>query len=91
MYPSDDFDTRSMASSQQSFLDIDLPGNGQDPVRMFQEAVQAQRDTIAERDRLEGKGLSEAMKQTLTIDLSRRSISELPEEIIDIIKADVER
>lgn len=91
MYPVDDFDTRSMASSQQSFLDIDPPRNSKDPVEIFREAVQAQRDTIAERDRLEGKGLSEAVKQTLTVDLSRRSINELPEEVVDIIKADVER
>lgn len=91
MYPVDDFDTRSMASSQQSFLDIIPPRDSKDPVEIFREAVQAQRDTIAERDRLEGKGLSEAVKQTLTVDLSRRSINELPEEVVDIIKADVER
>ena len=91
MYPVDDFDTHSMASSQQSFLGIDPPRDSKDPVEIFREAVQAQRDTIAERDRLEGKGLSEAVKQTLTVDLSRRSINELPEEVVDIIKADVER
>lgn len=60
-------------------------------MELFREAVQSQRDTIAERDRLEGKGLSEALKQTLTLDVSWRSITEVPEEVVDIIKADVER
>ena len=80
-----------MASSQQSFLDIEPSREVTDPVELFRETVQAERAKTEERDRLEGKALGEAIKQTLTIDLSRRSIHELPDEVIDIIKADVER
>ena len=91
MHSVDDYDTRSMASSQKSFLDLEGPKERPDPVELFRETVQAQRDAIAEREGHEGNGLSGAIKQTLTIDLSRRSVNEIPEQVVDIIKVDVER
>ena len=39
----------------------------------------------------EASGVSNELKPGVTIDLSRKNIQELPEEVVDIIKNELER
>lgn len=59
-------------------------------IEIFQEAVENARRGIAQS--LAGsEKVGEAVNLKLTVDLSRRSLEGVPNEVVDIVKRDVER
>lgn len=61
-----------------------------DAADLFREAVETARHGI-QQSFAGSEKVGEAVKPKLTIDLSHKSIEELPDEIADILKRDVER
>ena len=59
-------------------------------VELFQEAVDTARDEY-QKTLFGSEAGGEALKPKLTVDLRHRSLSQLPKEVISIIKQDVER
>ena len=59
-------------------------------VEIFQEAVENARRGI-QQSLAGSEKVGEAVNLKLTIDLSRRSLEGLPDEVVDIVKRDVER
>ncbi len=93
MYLSDcDRPGKYVGSSQDQMLD--RPGEKsvalttRESVELFQEAVDTARE---EYQRLNSEAAGEALKPKLTVDLRNRSLSQLPKEVVAIIKQDVER
>lgn len=65
--------------------------SGSEAVGLFREAVESARlgiqQSLAGSDK---DKVGEAIRAKLTVDLSHRSIEDMPEEIVDIVKRDVE-
>lgn len=65
--------------------------SGVEAVGLFREAVESARlgiqQSLAGSDK---DKVGEAIRAKLTVDLSHRSIEDMPEEIVDIVKRDVE-
>jgi hypothetical protein len=61
-----------------------------DTLDIFQEAVEVARFGI-QRSLAGNEKVGEAVKPKLTIDLSHQSIERVPEEVVEILKVDVER
>lgn len=65
--------------------------SGVEAVGLFREAVESTRlgiqQSLAGSDKVK---VGEAIRAKLTVDLSHRSIEDMPEEIVDIVKRDVE-
>lgn len=57
-------------------------------VELFQEAVDTARE---EYQRLNSEAPAETLKPKLTVDLRNRGLSQLPKEVVAIIRQDVER
>lgn len=61
-------------------------------VSLFTDAIQnALQENEAQAQRAEGGGTGSELKPGVTIDLSRQGIRELPEEVVDVIKHELER
>lgn len=63
--------------------------SGSEAVGLFREAVESARlgiqQSLAGSDKV-----GEAIRAKLTVDLSHKSIEDMPEEIVDIVKRDIE-
>lgn len=71
---------------------MDLPSTaaGYGAVEIFTEAVEKARQGI--KQNLAGSGeVSEAVNLKLSIDLKSKGLEDLPDEVVDIVKRDVER
>jgi hypothetical protein len=94
MYSSDYSNTaKPNVTSQESFQE--RPGTSaglttRESVELFQEAVDTAHDEY-EKTLFGSDTTGEALKPKLTVDLRRRGLSQLPREVIAIIKQDVER
>lgn len=62
--------------------------NHQDNVRMFTEGVE---DARHEQQQTRSHETGPAVSLKLTVDLSKRDIYAVPDEVIDILRVDVER
>lgn len=69
--------------SQDAIPSYDVPS-------IFQEAVETARIGI-QRSLAGNEKVGDAVKPKLTIDLSHQSIDRVPEEVVEILKVDVER
>ena len=69
--------------SQEAIPSYDVPS-------IFQEAVETARIGI-QRSLAGNEKVGDAVKPKLTIDLSHQSIDRVPEEVVEILKVDVER
>ena len=74
---------------QEKSLDRGTPLTTRESVELFQNAVDAARDEYHKT--LNGEAPDEALKPKLTVDLRRKKLSQIPKEVITIIKQDVER
>ena len=63
------------------------------PSQVITLAKQAMRDALRDSDQQAGDagGVGNDLKPGLTIDLSRKGIQKLPDEVVDIIKNELER
>ena len=75
---------------QQPFLNMTSNMSDYGAIDIFKEAVTKARQTI--KQSLAGsEEVSEAVNLKLSIDLKSSGLQEFPEEVVDIIKSDVER
>ena len=75
--------------SQEKLLDRGIPLTTRESVELFQNAVDSARDEYHKT--LNGEAPGEVLKPKLTVDLRRKKLSQIPKEVITIIKQDVER
>ena len=75
--------------AQESFQDPDAPSIHA-AVGIFQGAVEAARQSM-EQSLAGGEKIGEAIGLNLTLDLSSQALRVLPDEVVDLIKRDVER
>jgi len=94
MYSSDHGNTaKHNGASQESFQERPSTSAGlttRESVELFQEAVDTAHDEY-QRTLFGSDTTGEALKPKLTVDLRHRGLSQLPREIIAIIKQNVER
>lgn len=89
-YNGSDPQVRYEESSQEPTLELPPIVKGVRVIEIFQEAVENARRGIAQS--LAGsEKVGEAVNLKLTVDLSRRSLEGVPNEVVDIVKRDVER
>lgn len=77
-------------SSHELFLDTNLAPIVQSVPHVFQDAVDAARRSM-EQSLAGGEKIGGVVNLKLTIDLSERGLMKVPEEVVDIIKREVER
>ncbi|KAL8827669.1 MAG: hypothetical protein Q9191_003045 [Dirinaria sp. TL-2023a] len=89
-YNGSDPQVRYEESSQEPTLELPPIVKGVRVIEIFQEAVENARRGIAQS--LAGsEKVGEAVNLKLTVDLSRRSLEGVPNEVVEIVKRDVER
>lgn len=76
--------------SHEPVAGLETVMGGASTLEIFQEAVRDARQKT-EQSLVESGKVGEGVNLNLTIDLSRRSLGELPNGIVDIVKHDVER
>ncbi|TLS22974.1 uncharacterized protein PpBr36_06363 [Pyricularia pennisetigena] len=81
---------RSMSSTSSSTLSANPPVSAGQVIGMARRAM-AEALKEHESQAAEASGVSNELKPGVTIDLSRKNIQELPEEIVDVIKHELER
>jgi len=77
------------ASTSNSSLSASQPLSANQVLALAKEAMRAAHDNEAKA--AAASGVSNTLKSGLTVDLSRKKIAKLPEEIVDIIKDELER
>lgn len=77
-------------SSSVSTLSAAAPLSASQVIGLAREAMASARQEN-ETQAAEASGVSTELKPGITIDLSRRNILELPDEVVDIIKGELER
>ena len=77
-------------SPHESFLETNPVPIVQSAPHVFQDAVDAARRSM-EQSLAGGEKMGGAVNLKLTIDLSDRGLMKVPEEVVDIIKREVER
>lgn len=84
------YDSGYEGTMQESFLDVPVSATGYAAVDVFRQAVDIARQGI--RQSLAGsEEAGEAVKLKLTLDLKGKSLQDLPDEVVDIVKDEVER
>ncbi|KAI0385395.1 RAM signaling pathway protein-domain-containing protein [Hypomontagnella monticulosa] len=88
----DQFNT-SMSSSSGSMLSAAATTAPLSPKQVIALAREAMNDALQENETqaAEASGVSTELKPGITIDLSRKNIQALPDEVVDIIKNELER
>lgn len=85
-----DYPTGHGELSQDLYLDLPSTAAGYGAVGIFTEAVEKARQGI--KQNLVGSGeVSETVNLKLSIDLKSKGLEDLPDEVVDIVKRDVER
>lgn len=77
------------ASTSNSSLSASQPLSANQVLALAKEAMRAAHENEAKA--AAASGVSNTLKSGLTVDLSRKKIVKLPEEIVDIIKDELER
>ena len=76
-------------SVQESFQQAELGVRRTHGVNVFKDAVETARKAIPQP--LETSGMVDELKFKLTVDLSHTHLEDIPQEVADILKRDVER
>jgi hypothetical protein len=85
-----DYPTGHGGLSQDLYVDLPSTAAGYGAVEIFTEAVEKARQGI--KQNLVGSGeVSETVNLKLSIDLKSKRLEDLPDEVVDIVKRDVER
>ena len=89
-YSSDYDNPTQYTQSLHLINDTSKPLTTRESVELFQETVETAKQGIQQS--LGGSGRAgEALRPKLTVDLSRQNLSQIPSEVVGIIKQDVER